>query len=259
MNRTALFSVLAIAVAVGVVFGIYENFDINLSMPFFDWQSMDFPVGGQLWEQHSRNAARLIITAIAAVPGIAVVGKLLLPRRRMFVGGRTALFMLLTLAIGPGIVANTVLKDHWHRARPIDILYFGGAFHFTPWWDPRGTCPNNCSFIAGEPSGAFWTMAAAAMVPPQWRVPAYGAALIFGAAIGVLRMAAGGHFFTDVVFAGVFMYLVLWILHGFIFRWRATSLNDDAIERALAWPGKMILRALSSRSRRTDRNTDHRS
>jgi membrane-associated PAP2 superfamily phosphatase len=241
------------------VCGIYGTLDINLSRQFFDWQSMDFPVGGAPWEQHSRDAARLIITAIAAVPGIAVIGKLLLPRRRMFVGGRTALFMLLTLAIGPGVVANLVLKDHWHRARPIDISYFGGHDRFTPWWDPRGTCPNNCSFIAGEPSGAFWTMAAAAVLPPQWRVPAYGAALIFGVAIGVLRMAAGGHFFTDVVFAGVFTYLVLWILHGLIFRWLATTLNDDAIERALAWPGETVLRTIASRSHQTDRKTDSQS
>jgi membrane-associated PAP2 superfamily phosphatase len=247
MNRNALFLVLAIAVAVGVVFGIYGNFDINLSSQFFDWQSMLFTTGGQPWEQHSRDAARLIIAATAAVPGVAVFAKLVLPRRRMFVGGRTALFMLLTLAIGPGIVANLVLKDHWHRARPIDILYFGGNDRFMPWWDPRGTCPNNCSFIAGEPSGAFWTMAAAAVAPPQWQIAAYSAAVTFGVALGILRMAAGGHFFTDVVFAGVFMYLVLWTLHGLIFRWRATRLNEYTVENALAHVSTSLRRALNWR------------
>ena len=247
MNRNALFLVLAIAVAVGVVFGIYGNFDINLSSQFFDWQSMLFTTGGQPWEQHSRDAARLIIAATAAVPGVAVFAKLVLPRRRMFVGGRTALFMLLTLAIGPGIVANLVLKDHWHRARPIDILYFGGNDRFMPWWDPRGTCPNNCSFIAGEPSGAFWTMAAAAVAPPQWQIAAYSAAVTFGVALGILRMAAGGHFFTDVVFAGIFMYLVLWTLHGLIFRWRATRLNEYTVENALAHVSTSLRRALNWR------------
>ena len=247
MNRNALFLVLAIAVAVGVVFGIYGNFDINLSSQFFDWQSMLFTTGGQPWEQHSRDAARLIIAATAAVPGVAVFAKLVLPRRRMFVGGRTALFMLLTLAIGPGIVANLVLKDHWHRARPIDVLNFGGNDRFTPWWDPRGTCPNNCSFIAGEPSGAFWTMAAAAVAPPQWQIAAYSAAVTFGVALGILRMAAGGHFFTDVVFAGIFMYLVLWTLHGLIFRWRATRLNEYTVENALAHVSTSLRRALNWR------------
>jgi len=49
--------------------------------------------------------------------------------------------------------------------------------------------------VAGEPSSAFWTLAPAALLPPPWRIAGYGAALAFGAGIGLLRMAAGGHFF----------------------------------------------------------------
>ncbi len=100
-----------------------------------------------------------------------------------------------TLALGPGLVTNLIFKDHWGRARPIDVQQFGGTERFTPWWDPRGDCPNNCSFIAGEPSGAFWTLAPAALAPPELRAVAYGAALAFGVGVGVLRMAAGGAFF----------------------------------------------------------------
>ena len=147
--------------------------------------------------------------------------------------GRAAVLLLLTLALGPGILANVVLKDHWGRIRPIDVAEFGGSGRFTPWWDPRSACSANCSFIAGEPSGAFSTLAPAALAPPQWRPLAYGAALVFGAEIGVLRMAAGAHFFTDVAFAGVFMFLVTWALHGLIFRWRPTRLTDEAIEDPL--------------------------
>jgi len=56
---------------------------------------------------------------------------------------------------------------------------------------------------------------------PHWRALAYGAALAFGVAIGLVRAAGGGHFFSDVVFAGVFMFLVIWIMHGLLLRWRA--------------------------------------
>ena len=35
----------------------------------------------------------------------------------------------------------------------------------------------------------------------------------------MLRIAGGGHFFTDVVFAGVFMYLVIWAAYLLIYRW----------------------------------------
>jgi len=252
MNRTALRIVLAIAVMVGVIFAIRANFDIDITALFFNPNGRNFPIGGRLWEQHARDAARGLITLIAALPVVAVVGKLMLPHRRMFIGGRTALFLLLTVAIGPGLVANTLLKDHWGRARPIDILTFGGSDRFTPWWDPRGPCPNNCSFIAGEPSGAFWTLAPAAMTPPQWRLLAYGGAVVFGSALGVLRIAAGGHFFTDVVFAGVIMYLVAWSLYGFIFRWRPPrpSEDEDSVERAVGRAGEAIRRALTAITRR---------
>jgi membrane-associated phospholipid phosphatase len=62
---------------------------------------------------------------------------------------------------------------------------------------------------------------------------AYAGALAVGAAMSLLRMAAGAHFFTDVVFAGVFTFLIIWIVHGLIYRWPRTRLTDDDIERAL--------------------------
>ena len=88
---------------------------------------------------------------------------------------------MLTLALGSGIIANVIFKDHWGQFRPISVTEFGGADRFTPWWDPRGECSGNCSFVAGEPAGTFWTLAPAALAPPQWRLLAYSAALAFGA------------------------------------------------------------------------------
>jgi lipid A 4'-phosphatase len=258
MNRTALGIALPIAVVVGVIFGVHAQFDIDISRLFFEPDTKLFRVSGHPWEQHARTAARWLITLIVAPSGVAILGKLLLPRRRMLIGGPAALFLLLTTALGPGLIANTLLKDHWGRPRPIDITEFGGSYRFTPWWNPGGPCPNNCSFIAGEPSGAFWTLAPAALAPPQWRAVAYGAALGFGAALGLLRIAAGGHFFTDVVFAGVIIYLVVWWMHGLIFRWRATRLAENAVERALAWPGETLCRAFSALARLIGRRSDER-
>ncbi len=77
-----------------------------------------------------------------------------------------------------------------------------------------------------------------------------GAALAFGAFIGGLRIAAGGHFFTDVVFAGVFMFLLAWVVHGLIYRWRPTRLTDKAIEQPLEWAGGAVRDALAALARR---------
>lgn len=240
MNRAGLAIALTIAVVVGVVFAVHPRLDIDISALFYNRQNNLFDVNAQPWVNHSRAAARWLITLIFAPACLAVIGKLLMPKRRMLIGGRAALLLIVTMAFGPGVLTNLVLKDHWGRARPIDITQLGGTFRFTPWWDPRGECPNNCSFVAGEPSGAFWTVAPAALAPPQWRPLAYAAAIAFGSGIGVLRMAGGGHFFTDIVFAGVFMFLVVWALYGAIYRWRRTRLTDQDVEGPLERGGNAM-------------------
>ncbi|HLN07736.1 MAG TPA: phosphatase PAP2 family protein, partial [Xanthobacteraceae bacterium] len=141
--------------------------------------------------------------------------------------------LLVTLALAPGLMANGLLKEHGGRSRPIDVKDFAGTDRFVPWWDLRGECPQNCSFVSGESSGAFWAFAPASLAPAQLRPLAYGAVIVFGSAIGALRMAFGGHFFSDVAFAGVFTFLIVWCAHGLIYRWRATALSDQAIERAI--------------------------
>jgi membrane-associated PAP2 superfamily phosphatase len=153
-------------------------------------------------------------------------------------------FLVSTLALGPGLLVNVGLKDHWGRARPIDVTQFGGDQHFVAWWDPRGDCPGNCSFVSGDVSGTVWTIAPAALVPPQWRALAYGAALALGAGMAALRLVSGAHFFSDVIFAGVFTFLIVWVVHGLIYRWPRTRLTDEGVEGAIerfALPGHDFL------------------
>ena len=219
MNQRGLLIALAVAVVAGLVFGLNPQLDLALVSPFYD-PATGWVVSGRGWLL-VRNTAVWLTALIAAPAAIALLGKFVWPRKTTLMPPRHALLMLLTLALGPGLLANTILKDKWGRPRPNEVTEFGGPLKFLPWWDPRGPCPKNCSFVAGEPSGAFWTLAPAALTPPHWRALAYGAALAFGVAIGLVRAAGGGHFFSDVVFAGVFMFLVIWIMHGLLLRWRA--------------------------------------
>jgi len=250
MNRTGLAIALVIAVMVGVLFGVRPRLDLQISGFFFDPHLHLFKINNQPGVILSRDAARWLVALIVAPAVLALVGKLVMPSRRALIGGRAALLMLVTLALGPGVLANLVLKDYWGRARPLDVVEFGGTYPFIPWWDPRGDCRINCSFVAGEPSGAFWTLAPAALTPPQWRLLAYGGALAFGAAVGLLRIAGGGHFFTDVAFAGVLVFLLIWVTHGLLFRWPATRTTDEAVERPLVQAGEALRGALAALARR---------
>jgi membrane-associated PAP2 superfamily phosphatase len=235
MNRTGLVIALAVAVVVGLVFGLWPELDLALAAPFFDPQRDGF------WRAYDptywrwRDVVTWLVTLVAVPAIVALPLKLIWPRRPLIIPGRAIMLMLITLALGPGVVTNLVLKEHWGRPRPIDVVQFGGDEHFRPWWDPRGDCPKNCSFVSGEASGAFWTLAAAAVAPPQWRALAYGAALLFGVGVSVLRMAAGAHFITDVTFAGVFTFLVIWLVHGWYYRWPRTRITDARVESAFEW------------------------
>jgi membrane-associated PAP2 superfamily phosphatase len=240
MTRAALITVLAVGFVFGLLCAVKPQVDLDLAALAFDPARHLFVVNAQPWVQHTRAAARILIALLALPAFAAVIWKLISPHRRMLIDARAALFLIATLALGPGVLTNLVLKDHWGRPRPIDVQQFGGDYRFVPWWDPRGDCPNNCSFVAGEPSGAFWTLAPAALAAAPLQGIAYGAALAFGIGLGAFRMAAGAHFFSDVVFAGVLMYLVIWIAHGLIYRWPATRLDAKALEDRLGEAGNWL-------------------
>ena len=233
MNRTGLVVALVVAVLVGVTFGLYPELDLKLSALFFDaarWNLASF--GAPPWD-FLRDVAMGLIALLVAPAGLAVAMKLIRPHARLLIPGCAVVFLLATLALGPGLLTNVILKDYWGRARPVDVVQFGGKEAFVPWWDWRSDCYKNCSFVAGEPSGAFWTLAPAALTPPSWRPFATCAAVLFGIGIGALRMSVGAHFFTDVVFAGVFTFLLIWLVHGLLYRWRRTCIADEDVERAI--------------------------
>lgn len=248
MNRLGLLITLGIAAVVGLLCGLYPELDLSISRYFYGF--VDAGHNTFAWRIYpplmmARDTG-LWISALLIVPPLAALAiKLILPRRKLLVSGRAILFLMATLALGPGLVVNVVLKDHWGRPRPIDVTQFGGDQHFVAWWDPRGDCPSNCSFVSGDVSGAIWTVAPALLAPPQWRALCVGAALTLGAGMAVVRVMAGGHFVSDVVFAGVFTFLIIWIVHGLIYRWPRTRLDDDTIERDLARFSARCRRAFS--------------
>ena len=125
---------------------------------------------------------------------------------------QTAMFLAASLALGPGLIVNVLLKEHWGRARPSQITEFGGTAHYTPPLMMADQCTANCSFSSGHGALGFWLIAFALLAPPRWRPLAVGAALTFGVFVGVTRIAQGGHFLSDTVFSAlVVVGLTVWL------------------------------------------------
>jgi lipid A 4'-phosphatase len=149
--------------------------------------------------------------------GLAAVARLL-GRPIAGLGLAHALFIFGLFAIGPGLLANTVLKDHSGRARPAQVPEFGGALYYSAPFAFDGACPRNCSFVAGDPAVGFAYIGPALLLPRRRRAAGVAGALLLGGGIGLMRMFQGGHFFSDVIFSGVVVTATALALHWLIFR-----------------------------------------
>ena len=98
------------------------------------------------------------------------------------------------------LVVNIILKNMWGRVRPNDISYFGGVYDFTPWYKISNSCASNCSFVSGDSSAGFLLIIFYFITKKN--VFLY-LGLILGSALGFIRIIAGGHFFSDIVFSQI--------------------------------------------------------
>jgi len=245
MNRTGLFIAIGLSLVVGLLFGLYPELDLKLAAMFYDVANKTFPLKVNAIAAVVRDAAMWIAWGFALPSIAALVVKMIRPDRPLLVSGRAIVFLLVTLLLSAGVLTNLGFKSYWGRPRPVVVAQFNGPEPFVAWWDPRGTCGRNCSFFSGEGATAFWTYAPAALAPPAWRPAAYAAATLFGITTSGLRMAFGGHFFTDVAIAGLVTFFVVWLAFALIYRWPRTRLSDERIDAALtrlAWPGYRLRR-----------------
>ena len=219
MSRFTLALALAAMAAAAALFAAFPDIDLAAAQYFYVGQNQ-FAAQGPL--------GNLYRAVFAAVPFL-ILGVFLVAyaARRMGkfwrfapTGAQTA-FVVLTMALGPGLLVNLTLKDHTHRPRPAHLQRFGGTMEFRPFYAIDGACPANCAFPSGEASASFWLVAPALLAPPPWRAPAVGAAFLFGAATGLLRMAFGKHFLSDVVFAALLTLVLIGVCWRGFFGWRA--------------------------------------
>ncbi len=128
-------------------------------------------------------------------------------------------YLLTCLVVGPGVVVNVVLKDNWGRARPANIVEFGGDQQFSPPWMISDQCATNCSFVSGHASSGFFLMALA-FIPSlrKWRDCLLYIGLTSGFVSGFGRVLQGRHFMSDIVFSGAVVLLVSWVMARVFFK-----------------------------------------
>jgi len=213
---------LVVWLAAGILFLAFPGIDLEVSRLFFAGKRV---FSGQTigWVKVARNV--FVAVFFASIAG-TLAGLILTrtgTRRWLHLRSRQWWYLAICLAVGPGLVANVGFKNHWGRARPNEIVEFGGTKAFTPAIFPARQCASNCSFVSGEAAAAFVPFYAMGLLCPQWTTLLIALGTLSGLTAGLVRVAQGGHFLSDVVFAGIFMLLTVVVAHLALFRRRPTS------------------------------------
>jgi len=205
---------LAAILATSMYFWFFPEVDLAVSRWFFSPDD-GFVLSGDsklLWLRASSTWALAAVT-------IGIFAKILwdtINTRLTWSRVRTPVWLLSGLALGPGLLVNGLLKEHWGRPRPIEIDAFGGDAVHQLVWVISDWCDGNCSFVSGEASSAAWLVAVALVMPKPIRFAATAATLIYAASLSLSRIAFGGHFLSDVVLAWLICGLVFAILYRLI-------------------------------------------
>lgn len=115
-------------------------------------------------------------------------------------------FLLLVLALGPGLITHELFKNNWGRPRPEAIAEFGGQSHYVLPGVISDQCEKNCSFTSGHAAAGFFLITLAWVFPKQRRRWMW-AGVVVGSISGLVRMVQGGHFISDIFFS----YWVVWL------------------------------------------------
>lgn len=185
-----------------LVFSLLPRADLDISAWFYD--SRDGFVGNRqpvvmlvYWAVPWLGRAAGLLALVVCLAGWRHAGRL----------GRASWRRIgalgLVLLLGVGLLVNGGLKEHWGRARPKAVIGLGGSAAYAPALQPSDACDHNCSFVSGHAATGFAVMALGCLGAPRTRRRWLYAGLVLGLLVGAGRVLQGGHFVSDVLFAGL--------------------------------------------------------
>lgn len=117
---------------------------------------------------------------------------------------RMAIISYLSLAIGPGLIVNSILKENWGRARPYQVIRDHHPFSLP--WQPHFSRPMDNSMPSGHVSiGAFIGVPFIAARRRKIGITLSSIGFIL---VALVRWLQGGHYFSDICLAAIIVWLV---------------------------------------------------
>ena len=201
-----------------VVLFAVTDLDLVTIRPFYHPElERPWPVSNDpLWLLFYRSAPW--ITGSLAVAGVSmlITGVMRERSRRLRLYG---IFILLCVILGPGLIINLVLKDHWGRARPRQLVEFGGSSEYSqplvPFRASGKSFPcGHCS--VGYLYGIGWWVWRRSH--PRQAAVSLAAGLVMGTLQGIGRMTDGGHYLSDAAWAALIALGIAHVLYYYVLR-----------------------------------------
>jgi lipid A 4'-phosphatase len=138
-------------------------------------------------------------------------------------------FFIVSGALGPGLLVNVGFKEQWQRARPYEVVNFGGTQQFTRAGLMTDQCNNNCSFVSGHVACGFF-FASLMLVQPRRRRAWALAGCTAGSLIAFARMADMAHWLSDALWAAPITWACSWLVwRGLQWAYRTRSYDSGQI------------------------------
>lgn len=236
---------LAYLAVISVFFTIFPSIDLAATS-LFHRAGEGFPLASQPFFMRLRELGPFLVKLIAGSCAAILLFAFLTGRIPEGLRLRTPLFLLSTLAIGPGVVVNALFKNNWGRPRPNAVDAFGGDAPYVPVWRITDHCDTNCSFVSGEASSSFWLIALAFVAPPAWRKAVLVAVLPLVVALSANRVAFGGHFLSDTLISWGLTLLVIVAVHHLLYGTDLVERQAPALRAAFMRAGSSIRLAISA-------------
>jgi len=200
-------------ILISALFVLFPEIDLAVSQFFFT-PSVGFEAKGA-------GIERLIYRSVGFLLVVGNTGLIawwlsarFLSRLRIQCTTKDLAFLLLLLALGPGLIVNGLLKGNWGRARPIDLMQFSGSDRFTAAFvlsDQEGR-----SFSSGHTAASAYWIVVVFLIAPQ-RIWLLGIAIAYSLAVSWMRIAVGGHFLSDVVTSYFIVAILALALHRLLY------------------------------------------
>jgi lipid A 4'-phosphatase len=193
-----------------LLFVSFPEIDIYISSLFYE---KDFYFKGSLYEVFFYKSVPIVISTLAIGSILLFLYNTLTHKNILSLNKRVIAYIILVLALAPGLIVNATFKENWGRARPNQIKEFGGDKQFTPAFilsDQKGN-----SFSSGHGSAAFSVLGFALLARRRQKLW-ITLALSYGVAVSIARIIGGGHFLSDNVTSFFIVYIVTHMLHYYI-------------------------------------------